>query len=94
MRFRMHKRTETKPDGRKIYYYQFEPVDESSGSTPPMPPSQEGQQARKASSEGDSPFPQAEREACTDPHPRHAERSEASQTLRLRLRVTKGRCSG
>ncbi|BCW96800.1 MAG: hypothetical protein WHS44_10680 [Fimbriimonadales bacterium] len=27
MKYRMHKRVETKPDGRKIYYYTFEPVE-------------------------------------------------------------------
>jgi hypothetical protein len=26
MKYRMHKRVETKPDGRKIYYYTFEPA--------------------------------------------------------------------
>ncbi len=30
-RWRMHKRTETKPDGRKLYYYSFEPAE------PPLP---------------------------------------------------------
>jgi hypothetical protein len=28
MKYRMHKRVETKPDGRKIYYYTFEPAQE------------------------------------------------------------------
>jgi len=28
MKYRMHKRVETKPDGRTIYYYTFEPVQE------------------------------------------------------------------
>lgn len=27
MKHRMHKRVETKPDGRRIYYYTFEPVE-------------------------------------------------------------------
>lgn len=27
MKYRMHKRVETKPDGRRIYYYTFEPVE-------------------------------------------------------------------
>jgi len=26
MKYRMHKRVETKPDGRTIYYYTFEPA--------------------------------------------------------------------
>ncbi len=34
MRFRMHKRTETKPDGRKIYYYSFEPIDDEPNPAP------------------------------------------------------------
>lgn len=38
MRWRMHKRTETKPDGRKIFYYTFEPGDESPlGEAPSRP---------------------------------------------------------
>jgi hypothetical protein len=31
MRYRMHKRVETKPDGRKIYYYTFEPAEAQQG---------------------------------------------------------------
>jgi hypothetical protein len=45
MKYRMHKRIETKPDGRKIYYYTFEPAEtkamhahlEASGHLPPTP---------------------------------------------------------
>jgi hypothetical protein len=45
MKYRMHKRIETKPDGRKIYYYTFEPVEtkamhahlEASGHLPQHP---------------------------------------------------------
>jgi hypothetical protein len=31
MKYRMHKRVETKPDGRKIYYYTFEPAEAQQG---------------------------------------------------------------
>jgi hypothetical protein len=34
MRYRMHKRVETKPDGRKIYYYTFEAVETPQGGAP------------------------------------------------------------
>ena len=37
MKYRMHKRIETKPDGRKIYYYTFEPVEEQERDTPAEP---------------------------------------------------------
>jgi hypothetical protein len=37
MKYRMHKRVETKPDGRKIYYYTFEPVEEQERDTPAEP---------------------------------------------------------
>jgi len=33
MKYRMHKRVETKPDGRKIYYYTFEPAQERERQT-------------------------------------------------------------
>ncbi len=35
MKYRMHKRVETKPDGRKIYYYTFEPAAPAPQETPP-----------------------------------------------------------
>jgi hypothetical protein len=38
MKYRMHKRVETKPDGRNIYYYTFEPVEER--ETPPSAPAE------------------------------------------------------
>jgi len=39
MKWRMHKRTETKPDGRKIYYYTFEPLPvDTADNPPPAPP--------------------------------------------------------
>jgi len=38
MKYRMHKRVETKPDGRKIYYYTFEPAQER--QTPPSAPAE------------------------------------------------------
>ena len=38
MKYRMHKRVETKPDGRQIYYYTFEPVEER--QTPPSAPAE------------------------------------------------------
>ncbi len=38
-RWRMQKRTETKPDGRKIYYYHFEKVETQ--KTPSLPDSQQ-----------------------------------------------------
>lgn len=36
MKYRMRKRVETKPDGRRIYYYTFEPVktDDAPASAP------------------------------------------------------------
>lgn len=34
MKYRMHKRVETKPDGRKIYYYTFEPAAQVPQETP------------------------------------------------------------
>lgn len=37
MKHRMHKRIETKPDGRKIYYYTFEPVWTQEHETPDEP---------------------------------------------------------
>jgi hypothetical protein len=37
MKYRMHKRVETKPDGRKIYYYTFEPVETQERDTPAEP---------------------------------------------------------
>lgn len=39
MKWRMHKRTETKPDGRKIYYYTFEPLlpEATDSPQPPAP---------------------------------------------------------
>jgi hypothetical protein len=37
MKYRMHKRVETKPDGRTIYYYTFEPVEEQERETPAEP---------------------------------------------------------
>lgn len=38
MRWRMHKRAETKPDGRRILYYTFEPADASPDRESPPPP--------------------------------------------------------
>jgi len=35
MKHRMHKRIETKPDGRKIYYYTFEPAETERAETHP-----------------------------------------------------------
>jgi|GEM_PF-2985334 len=35
MKYRMHKRVETKPDGRTIYYYTFEPAAAEQGETQP-----------------------------------------------------------
>lgn len=35
MKYRMHKRVETKPDGRKIYYYTFEPAAVEQAETHP-----------------------------------------------------------
>ena len=40
MKYRMHKRVETKPDGRKIYYYTFEPVQEQERQSPPDAPAE------------------------------------------------------
>ena len=40
MKYRMHKRVETKPDGRKIYYYTFEPAQERERQTPPDAPAE------------------------------------------------------
>jgi hypothetical protein len=40
MKYRMHKRIETKPDGRKIYYYTFEPVQEQERQSPPDAPAE------------------------------------------------------
>ena len=40
MRYRMHKRVETKPDGRNIYYYTFEPVQEQERQSPPDAPAE------------------------------------------------------
>lgn len=37
MKYRMHKRVETKPDGRKIYYYTFEPAETQEHETPAEP---------------------------------------------------------
>jgi hypothetical protein len=37
MKYRMHKRVETKPDGRKIYYYTFEPAETQERDTPAEP---------------------------------------------------------
>jgi len=37
MKYRMHKRVETKPDGRKIYYYTFEPAETQEDETPAEP---------------------------------------------------------
>jgi hypothetical protein len=37
MKYRMHKRIETKPDGRKIYYYTFEPAETQERDTPAEP---------------------------------------------------------
>jgi hypothetical protein len=37
MKYRMHKRVETKPDGRKIYYYTFEPAETQECDTPAEP---------------------------------------------------------
>ncbi len=36
-RWRMYKRTETKPDGRKLYYYSFEPVECPQPPNPILP---------------------------------------------------------
>ena len=38
MKYRIHKRIETKPDGRNIYYYTFEPAQER--QTPPSAPAE------------------------------------------------------
>jgi len=35
MKYRMHKRVETKPDGRTIYYYTFEPAAAEQAETRP-----------------------------------------------------------
>jgi len=40
MRYRMHKRVETKPDGRKIYYYTFEPAQGQERQTPSDAPAE------------------------------------------------------
>jgi hypothetical protein len=40
MKYRMHKRIETKPDGRKSYYYTFEPVQEQERQSPPDVPAE------------------------------------------------------
>jgi hypothetical protein len=37
MKYRMHKRVETKPDGRKIYYYTFAPAETQERDTPAEP---------------------------------------------------------
>ena len=37
MKYRMHKRIETKPDGRTIYYYTFEPAAAQEDETPAEP---------------------------------------------------------
>ena len=37
MKYRMHKRIETKPDGRTIYYYTFEPAETQEDETPAEP---------------------------------------------------------
>ena len=37
MKYRMHKRVETKPDGRKVYYYTFEPAETQERETPAEP---------------------------------------------------------
>lgn len=38
MKWRIHKRVETKPDGRKIYYYTFEPCKADAPATAPATP--------------------------------------------------------
>ncbi|MCS6918246.1 MAG: hypothetical protein NZM28_00575 [Fimbriimonadales bacterium] len=38
MKPRMHKRVETKPDGRKIYYYTFEPAEPPDAPQAPETP--------------------------------------------------------
>ncbi len=42
-RWRMQKRTETKPDGRKIYYYRFEKVETQDTPSPPDSQQEESQ---------------------------------------------------
>ncbi len=53
MKRRMHKRVETKPDGRKIYYYTFEPSEPSAAPTPAETP-------QPAPENGRNPNPQQE----------------------------------
>lgn len=53
MKRRMHKRVETKPDGRKIYYYTFEPSEPSAEPTPAETP-------QPAPENGRNPNPQQE----------------------------------
>jgi hypothetical protein len=52
MKYRMHKRIETKPDGRKIYYYTFEPVEEQERDTPAEPDPSEYAAPRPADASG------------------------------------------
>jgi len=56
MKYRMHKRVETKPDGRKIYYYTFEPAEVERG------------EARSDARSASSPHENAESSPTSAPH--------------------------
>ncbi|GIV09985.1 MAG: hypothetical protein KatS3mg019_2076 [Fimbriimonadales bacterium] len=46
MKYRIHKRVETKPDGRKIYYYTFEPAAPTDTPSPPQTPQSDSENGR------------------------------------------------
>ena len=48
MKYRMHKRVETKPDGRKIYYYTFEPAGAQEHKVPDEPASESNTESNPA----------------------------------------------